>query len=207
MSSYNIQVNWAGKDSLLDTDPEKVISGADFDEEFTEIRTVFDSKADVNGDATEAFNTATAAEDSNTTVAATTQWVNSYAAKTAYPVGSIYLNATDSTNPATLFGFGTWVAIGAGRMLVGIDTGDTDFDTAGETGGSKTHTLTIAEMPAHTHTYQSPDINSISDDWVERSAYQVDNTYTTTNTSSTGGGNAHSILNPYLVVYMWKRTA
>ena len=69
-----------------------------------------------------------------------------------YPVGSVYTNATDSTNPSTLLGFGTWVAFGAGKVPVGIDSGDTDFDTAEETGGSKTHTLTTSEIPAHTHT-------------------------------------------------------
>ena len=47
-----------------------------------------------------------------------------------YPVGSIYMNASDSTNPATLLGFGTWVAFGAGRVPVGIDAGQTEFDTA-----------------------------------------------------------------------------
>ena len=70
-----------------------------------------------------------------------------------YPVGSIYINATNSTNPGTLLGFGTWTAFGAGRVPVGIDSSDTDFDTAEETGGSKTHTLTTNELPSHTHTH------------------------------------------------------
>ena len=68
----------------------------------------------------------------------------------AYPVGSIYI-AVVSTNPATLLGFGTWSAFGTGRTLVGIDTGDVDFDVVEETGGAKTVTLTSAEMPSHTH--------------------------------------------------------
>lgn len=54
-----------------------------------------------------------------------------------YPVGCIY-TSTVSTNPATVFGFGTWAAFGAGRVLVGVDSGDADFDTAEETGGAKT---------------------------------------------------------------------
>jgi microcystin-dependent protein len=70
---------------------------------------------------------------------------------TVYPVGSIYINATNATNPATLLGFGTWVAFGAGRVPVGIDGTDTDFDTAEETGGGKTHTLAEANLPAHKH--------------------------------------------------------
>lgn len=75
----------------------------------------------------------------------------------SYPVGSIYINATDNTNPATLLGFGTWVAFGAGRVPVGYDASDTDFDTAEETGGAKTHTLTGAESgeKGHNHTQNS----------------------------------------------------
>lgn len=69
----------------------------------------------------------------------------------AWPVGSVFISVV-STNPATLLGFGTWVAIAAGRMLVGFDSGDADFDTLEETGGAKTHTLTTGEMPSHTHT-------------------------------------------------------
>lgn len=55
----------------------------------------------------------------------------------AWPVGSVYI-AVDSTSPATRFGGGTWAAFGAGRVLVGLDSGDTDFDTAEESGGAKT---------------------------------------------------------------------
>ena len=68
----------------------------------------------------------------------------------AFPIGSVFL-AVVSTSPATLLGYGTWSAFGAGRMLVGRDAGDVDFDTAEETGGAKTHTLTSAETPSHTH--------------------------------------------------------
>jgi microcystin-dependent protein len=66
-----------------------------------------------------------------------------------YPVGSVYLSTT-ATNPSAYFG-GTWVAYGQGRVLVGVDAADPDFDAAGKTGGAKTHTLTVAEMPSHTH--------------------------------------------------------
>ena len=61
-----------------------------------------------------------------------------------YPVGSIYINAAVATKPGTLLGFGTWAAFGAGRVMVGIDAAQTEFDTLEETGGAKTHTLTTS---------------------------------------------------------------
>ena len=136
----------------------------------------------------------------------------------AYPVGSIYMNASDSTNPSTLLGFGTWVAFGAGRVPVGIDSGDTDFDTAEETGGAKTHTLDLDEMPSHRHggIYPAGSAGSFTQ------GFDVDNA-TSGNTLSeekfttyTGGDEtdgtqgttqAHNNLQPYIVVHMWKRTA
>jgi len=70
-----------------------------------------------------------------------------------YPVGEIYITHR-SGNPSTLLGFGTWVAYGAGRMLVGLDAGgDADFDAIDDAGGAKTHTLAEANIPAHTHGY------------------------------------------------------
>ena len=66
-----------------------------------------------------------------------------------YPVGSIYMS-TSSTNPSTIMG-GTWIAWGSGRVPVGVDTTDTDFSTVEAVGGEKTHTLTVEEMPTHTH--------------------------------------------------------
>jgi hypothetical protein len=124
-----------------------------------------------------------------------------------YPVGSVYTNATDSTNPSTLLGFGTWVAFGAGRVPVGIDSSDTDFDTAEETGGAKTHTLTTSEIPAHTHTYSEssfgPDAEGVGGGFDPPTAVGRQEA----DSGSTGGGQAHNNLQPYIVVYMWKRTA
>ena len=68
----------------------------------------------------------------------------------AFPVGSVFI-AVVATDPATLLGYGTWAAFAAGRVLVGLNAGDADFDTVEETGGAKTHTLSTAEMPSHTH--------------------------------------------------------
>ena len=127
-----------------------------------------------------------------------------------YPVGSIYINASDGTNPGTLLGFGTWVAFGAGRVPVGIDATQTEFDTAEETGGAKTHTLTVSEIPAHTHNLGSKDSTAgdggaFNEEFIEDPADTTNGPNVTS--SSTGGGSAHNNLQPYIVVYMWKRTA
>jgi hypothetical protein len=126
-----------------------------------------------------------------------------------YPVGSIYINASDGTNPGTLLGFGTWVAFGAGRVPVGIDATQTEFDTAEDTGGFKTHTLTVSEMPSHTHNLGSKDSTAgdggaFNEEFIEDPADTTNGPNVTS--SSTGGGSAHNNLQPYIVVYMWKRT-
>ena len=141
--------------------------------------------------------------------------------KKVYPIGSIYISVA-STAPGTLFGFGTWTAFGAGKVMVGIDSEDEDFDTAEETGGAKTHTLTTTEMPAHTHKLyannEAPSVhnntpNSNSPDFASNEGRM---TYAYWGSSSSkkftaietvGGGGAHNNLQPYIVVYMWKRTA
>ena len=119
-----------------------------------------------------------------------------------YPVGSIYINATNATNPGTLLGFGTWVAFGAGKVVVGLDSGDTDFDTAEETGGAKTHTLTTSEIPSHTHALDTSD-NPGGTGAIEVAGGAPTSTQST---QATGGGSAHNNLQPYIVAYMWKRT-
>lgn len=121
----------------------------------------------------------------------------------AYPVGSIYIT-TGSTSPATLFG-GTWAAFGTGRVLVGIDAGQTEFDTVEETGGEKTHTLTEGETPAHAHLQNlTSGASGASVVPVYSASKLIDYT---TYTQNTGGGGAHNNLQPYIVVRMWKRTA
>ena len=70
-----------------------------------------------------------------------------------YPVGSVYISV-NSTNPSTLFG-GTWEAFASGKTLVGIDTQQSEFNTVQKTGGEKKHTLTIEEMPSHSHRFKA----------------------------------------------------
>ena len=119
-----------------------------------------------------------------------------------YPIG-IVITLGVATNPATLLGIGTWTAI-AGKVIVGINAGDAEFDTLDETGGAKTHTLLTAEMPAHIHSipqYFPDPIGGGSGSDLRRG---VTAGY---NTGSTGGGGAHNNLQPYIVKYVWQRTA
>lgn len=124
----------------------------------------------------------------------------------AYPVGSIYLSVS-STNPGTLFG-GTWVEWGKGRVIVGVDAGQTEFATVEKTGGEKTHKLTTAEMPSHSHQIDlvNEGTTDSSDAW--QIAQTTKHTYTTyTNTKTSGGDQPHNNLQPYITCYMFKRTA
>jgi len=218
MADYNVQVSWSGKDSLSDSDAGKVISGDDFHTEFTAVKTAMDSKADVASETLTGTPLApTAASGTNTTQIATTAFVRAEIASRVYPVGSIFTTITayaDSAAVVTAIGGTTWVAFGAGKVLVGLDSGDTDFDTVSETGGAKTsttgsHTLTTAEIPAHTHDTNINAGNSSDGDPNIASGGGDTGNITT---SSTGGGGGHThgstpTVQPYIVVYFWKRTA
>ena len=146
-----------------------------------------------------------------------------------YPVGSIYINAGVDTNPGTLMGFGTWERYGDGKLIVSQDSTDSDFNDLTDTGGSKTVTLTNAQIPGHTHSgaaYYKIDGGGQTDPSgeTERTFFHEDSGHTTTtgsdssygranlltNTGGGGtapGGGSHTNLQPYEVVYMWKRTA
>ena len=67
-----------------------------------------------------------------------------------YPVGSIYISVNDNFDPNKVFP-GTWVSFGKGRTLVGVDTSDPEFQSSEDTGGEKTHVLTVDELPEHNH--------------------------------------------------------
>lgn len=125
------------------------------------------------------------------------------------PIGTIKMT-TVNTNPGTYIAGTTWAAWGTGRVPVGVDTGQTEFDTVEETGGEKTHILTVPEMPAHEHVLST----FLTDTGTGASAPQrvdVAPADKTANTgagqgSTVGGGGAHNNLQPYITCYMWKRT-
>jgi len=96
-----------------------------------------------------------------------------------YPIGKLYFS-TVSTNPATILGFGTWTAFGTGKIPIGVDTGDSDFDTVEKTGGAKTKTIAEANLPAHVHSNGTLAIAS-------------DGAHTHTVTGGTGSGSNISI--------------
>ena len=112
-----------------------------------------------------------------------------------YPIGAIYMSVV-STSPATLFG-GTWSQIKDTFLLA---CGDTYAN--GTTGGEATHTLSVDEMPAHTHSTGAALAGSSNMGFPGGGVLNI-----TTVTGSTGGGLAHNNMPPYLAVYTWKRTA
>ena len=224
MSNYTQSTNFATKDALPSGDPLKIVKGTEINTEFNNIAVAIATKLDTSALAT-----------------------------SLYPVGSIYINATDNTNPATLFGFGTWSAFGAGRVPVGFDSSNAMFDTASETGGSydavvaaHTHTGTTGNQsadhshsastsisdPGHFHNYFTGSGEFTTPSGFPANAnsgptYQTLSTNTRTTgisaSTSLGGVNAnhnHSFttassgvsatnanVQPYITVYMWRRTA
>jgi hypothetical protein len=122
-----------------------------------------------------------------------------------YPIGHI-LMTENPNNPSTYLGIGTWVSYGAGRVPVGIDATQTEFNTVGKIGGEKSHLLTIQEMPSHSHKY--PAHYSESQGWMNGQVQMTDRGQEAVNSvGNAGGDQAHNNLQPYIVCYMWKRTA
>ncbi len=117
-------------------------------------------------------------------------------------IGEIYI-ATSNENPNIKFG-GVWEQIKDAFLLA-----SGDIYTAGSTGGEATHTLTIDEMPSHTHAFQRHMLNRDDDGTnTGESGYGVTNKTIDiyeTNTSITGNGQPHNNMPPYLAVYVWKR--
>jgi len=239
MTNYTKSTNFATKDALASGNALKIVKGTEIDTEFNNIATAVATKADLasptfTGTPTLPTGTigVTQSAANSSTALATTAFVQA-ALSALYPVGAIYINATSSTNPATSLGFGTWTAFGAGRVMVGFDSGNALFDTAEETGGSADATL-----PSHTHTATtdsttiSGSVSGSSNTTRFASATGVFSTSgSATQDVGTGAGTAATTLNisaphthtlttasagtsgtnanyqPYITVYMWKRTA
>ncbi|MDA3920963.1 MAG: hypothetical protein PF501_09835 [Salinisphaera sp.] len=130
------------------------------------------------------------------------------AKKALFPVGSIYCNYNDATNPSSLLGFGSWARISDGFLL----SQNSYSGAAGATGGERTHTLDINEMPVHAHGLTGTTILGPADphdDFINYQGGGGDTFYTksSSSTANQGGGQAHNNMPPYVVVYMWRRTA
>lgn len=236
MSNYTKSTNFAAKDALASGNAAKIVKGTEIDTEFNNIATAIATKADSYNPTftgtvtmpsggfvlTDGSTATTQTFGNSSTLVATTAFVQA-ALAAMYPVGSIYTNAAVSTNPATLLGFGTWVAFGAGRVLIGVDAGDAAFDTLGETGGSKdsivvshTHTATVTD-PTHIHSavvtssgggpgyngFRSIEGGPIS---YHTATTNAASTGISVSNSTTGSSGTNANLQPYITVYMWRRT-
>lgn len=220
MSNYVKAVDFSAKDALASGNPNKIIKGTEINDEYNAIATAISSKADLASPAFLGNPTATTQSFGNSsTRLANTAFVQA-ALEALHPVGSIYM-AVVSTNPATLFGFGTWTAFAAGKTLVGLDSGNTAFDTVEETGGSANavvveHTHTATDS-GHTHTYAGhvtqttfPYAGGGGDPSVgvsSKSGSSVNSGTANITVASSGVTGVNANLPPYIVVYMWKRTA
>ena len=248
MSNYTQSTNFATKDALTSGDPLKIVKGTEINTEFVNISVAIATKADLASPTltgTPLAPTATAATN-NTQIATTAYTDAAVTAATAaiksalFPVGAIY-TAVVSTNPATLLGFGTWTAFGAGRVMVGFDSSNALFDTAEETGGSAdaitvthTHTATSTVTDAgHSHGLMGADDTGITRGLSESTSRNVQGGDSTTNrgykttaptggenlvqtqttgvtvattNASTGSSGTNANMQPYIVVYIWKRT-
>ena len=204
----------------------------------TSIKSLNDNKAPKTSPAFSGTPTApTPGVDTNNTQLATCGFVRNAIAKYApmldtmkkiYPVGSIYMS-TVSTNPATLFGFGRWEAMPAGRVLLaqGKSSWGTTYN-AGSTGGEATHTLTVGELPAHNHTASTNTTGNhthqfqlygpngdthmnFPSDYDTNYARSKGTTLSagnhshTININNTGSSQPHNNIQPYIAVYIWKR--
>ena len=228
MSDYTKSTNFATKDNLSSGNPLKIVKGTEIDTEFNNIATAIATKADLasptfTGTPTLPSGTIATTQSStdSSTKLATTAFVQAVAS-TLFPVGAIY-TATVSTNPATLLGFGTWTAFGAGRTIIGNGGGF----TAGATGGSAdaivvshTHTATSTVTDSgHNHTiaYGTGSFGGGGSSGLEagssRPGYPIATSSVTTGitvattNSTTGSSGTNANLPPYIVVYMWQRTA
>jgi hypothetical protein len=236
MSNYVKSTDFAAKDALASGNAAKIVKGTEIDTEFNNIATAVATKADLasptfTGTPTMPTGTIAVTQSfGNNTTVSNYGVCASCVLSELYPVGSIYTNAISSTNPGTLFGFGTWTAFGAGRVMVGLDAGNALFDTAEETGGSAnaivvshTHTATVTDPTQHltaTYILMRFDISNkitVTGQWgygfwttglcahTAQSFQQPQASLYPTAQRVLAGTNAN--YQPYITVYMWKRTA
>jgi hypothetical protein len=224
MSNYVKATNFYTKDALLTGNPSKIIKGSEIDAEYNAIATAVASKADTTSPTFTGTPLApTAAVNTNTTQIATTAFVTA-ALALAFPVGAIF-SSTSSSNPATSLGFGTWTAFGAGRTLVGAGSGFTGGATGGSADAvvaSHSHTATSSVSDGgHSHVgrvattlggsqgYSGFEEGRGNPDWATQTSTDSATTgisvSTTVATAGVSATNAN--LPPYVVVYMWTRTA
>lgn len=210
--SMGNMVETSTKKIMSDTERSK-LSGIEAGADVTDATNVDAAGATMNTDTNVKSNSWVLDQDNmsgnDDTKVPTQQSVKAYVdaaiASMRIPVGGLYFS-TDSTNPATSLGYGTWSAFGAGRVPVGYDSGQTEFNTDEKTGGAKTHTLTVNEMPAHNHPMRFG--NPAGGDGTGYAYSGTAGTGTSPfNPLNVGGGQAHNNLQPYIVVRMWKRTA
>lgn len=128
----------------------------------------------------------------------TTNWQETTLLDIQYPIGKTEL-FYDTLDHSNHLGF-TWERTSVGKVPVGIDSNDTDFDTIGETGGSKTHTLSLDELPGNL--ISTTTTGSNSDGYIMRGGYSPNGNY-----NVGGSGYAHSIMQPYQVFAIWKRVS
>jgi len=235
MTNYVKSTNFATKDNLASGDPLKIVKGTEINTEFDNIAVAVATKADLasptfTGTPTLPIGTVATTQSfgNSSTAIATTAFVQA-AMAALFPVGAIY-TAVVSTNPATLIGFGTWTAFGAGRVMVGFDSGNALFDTAEETGGSadsilKSHTHTDS---GHTHFIANVDstagssltnTNQLAKTFSTAGVadYVLQGTSTSATIGLTSSSNAsistegvsatNTNYQPYITVYMWKRVS
>ena len=132
-----------------------------------------------------------------------TSTINGFDLDKIYPVGSIYINTT-GTNPSTFLG-GTWSSFGAGKVPVGQDTTQTEFDTLGETGGSKTTTIGTTNLP-----WSVPiraNLSTTGDGFTQMNYGITGWNWYSNNSVNTATSVPVNNLQPYIVVSMWVRTA
>jgi hypothetical protein len=219
MTNYVQSTNFATKDALSSGNALKIVKGTEINTEYANIAIAVATKADlVSPTFTGTPLAPTAATATNTTQLATTAFVQAVV-QLLHPVGSIY-SAIVSTNPATLFGFGTWTAFGAGRMLISLDSTNALFNTAEETGGAAdatlpthTHTATVTD-PGHSHTIQLIGDTLVGTEALRGSGNLANTPSTSTAFTSITVANANAGVSgtnanypPFIAVYMWKRTA